>query len=57
MTPNQAIEPTAKQRPCGRCLVPSSLRSSAAVHRERWGLGGLARQNGMMKLFLMEQAG
>lgn len=26
----------AKQRALARCLVPSSLRSSAAAHRGRW---------------------
>jgi hypothetical protein len=33
---NHAIEPTAKQRAFACCLVPSSRRSSAAAHRERW---------------------
>jgi len=35
MTPNYAPEPTAASG-LRRLAVPSSLRSSAAVQRERW---------------------
>ena len=33
LTPNYAFERSARQL---RCQVPSSLRSSAPAHRERW---------------------
>ena len=35
-TPNPAVNRTAKQRPCVRCLVPSALRAPAAGYLERW---------------------
>ena len=36
LPPNQCLEPTAQQRRCACCWVPSSLRSSASAQARRW---------------------
>jgi len=37
--PNPAVNRTAKQRPCARCLVPSALRAPAAGYLKRYAPG------------------